>query len=71
MSSWRIFDTLGNKNHTDMLREIIETVSSFALGGFGGARRRTEKEKKKDLFALCVFGVVIASVLAVALWITG
>ena len=54
-----------------MIREIIEAVSSLALGGFGSSKRRTEKEKKRDLIALCIFGVVIVSVFAAAFWITG
>jgi hypothetical protein len=51
-----------------MMREIIEALSGFALGGFGSSKRRTEKERRRDLIALCVFGVVIVSTFAVAFW---
>jgi hypothetical protein len=54
-----------------MIREIIEAVSSLALGGVGSAKRRTEKEKKRDLVALCVFGVVVLIVFAAAFWMSG
>lgn len=54
-----------------MLREILEAVGTIALGAFGSARRRTEKEKKRDLVALSVFGVVVVSVFAFAFWRMG
>ena len=51
-----------------MLREIVETLSSLALGGAGTGGRRTEKEKRRDLIALCVFGVIVVAIFAVAFW---
>lgn len=60
---------IGGRNiHSLMIREIIEAVGSIALGGIGVTKRRTEKEKKRDLIALCIFGVVVVSVFAVAFW---
>jgi hypothetical protein len=53
-----------------MIREIIEVIASLALGSSKSAQRRSEKEKKRDLIALCVFGVLVVSVFAIAFWKT-
>lgn len=49
-----------------MIEKIIETLGSIALGVAGG--HQDPKKKKRDLIALCVFGVVIITVFAIVFY---
>jgi hypothetical protein len=52
-----------------ILEQIVSTIGDIILGIVSSDDSRRSKEKKKrDLIALCAFGIIVISVFAIFFW---
>ena len=49
--------------------EIVSAIGDVASGAASGdAARRSKEKKRRDLIALCVFGIVVLAAFAIVFW---
>jgi hypothetical protein len=48
--------------------EIVSALGDAASGAVSDTSRRSKEKKKRELIALCVFGIVLLAVFAIAFW---